>query len=274
MCRGTRCRSVYRDTANNNYILQVESVVADVAQTIWDDPPAGTLLSSLHRRARNRDQGIFEHDLAKREEVDGKQESAPPELRFVSQPKGVGLDLRGDEDDLGGNVVPYYAYSSAAGESVTVYVIDSGANPSNPEYIGMLGTKRWLEIDEEYWLKHASVPSTETDEQNHGSCVLSKVAGKTYGVAKKVNIVIAKVGVKSTDTALAGWIIYLLEKVREDILKKRANGENLKGKTVVNLSMGLPLTDASVISAMKTAVESLLNDDVVVVTTSGNDKVS
>lgn len=139
--------------------------MADVAQTIWDDPPAGTLLSSLHRRARNRDQGIFEHDLAKREDVDGKQESAPPELRFVSQPKGVGLDLRGDEDDLGGNVVPYYAYSSAAGEGVTVYVIDSGANPSNPEYIGMLGTKRWLEIDEEYWLKHASVPSTETDEQ-------------------------------------------------------------------------------------------------------------
>ncbi|KAF6238977.1 hypothetical protein HO173_002849 [Letharia columbiana] len=126
---------------------KVESVVADVAQTIWDDPPAGTLLSSLHRRARNRDQGIFEHDLAKREDVDGKQESAPPELRFVSQPKGVGLDLRGDEDDLGGNVVPYYAYSSAAGEGVTVYVIDSGANPSNPEYIGMLGTKRWLEID-------------------------------------------------------------------------------------------------------------------------------
>ncbi|KAF6225905.1 hypothetical protein HO133_009908 [Letharia lupina] len=192
---------------------KVESVVADVAQTIWDDPPAGTLLSSLHRRAGNRDQGIFEHDLAKREEVDGKQESAPPELRFVSQPKGVGLDLRGDEDDLGGNVVPYYAYSSAAGEGVTVYVIDSGTNPSNPEYIGMLGTKRWLEIDEEYWLKHASVPSTETDEQNHGSCVLSKLLAKP-----------------------TEW-------------------------------------PRSVIAAMKTAVESLLNDDVVVVTTSGNDKI-
>lgn len=57
-------------------------------------------------------------------------------------------------------------------------------------------------------------------------------------------------------------------------MKKRANGENLKAKAVVNLSMGLPLTDASVIAAMKTAVESLLNDDVVVVKTSGNDKVS
>lgn len=236
-------------------------------QTIWDDPPSGISLSSLGRRARYRYDGAFEHDFLKREDVDGKEESAPPELRFVSQPKGVNLDLRGD-DDLGG-VVPYYAYDAAAGEDITVYVIDSGANPSNPEYTDMLGTKRWLDVDEEYWQEHAVIPSTETDEQNHGSCVLSKVAGKTYGVAKKANVVIAKVGVQQTDTALAGWYTYLLGKVREDILR-----ENLKGRAVVNLSGGLPLTDPDVIGAMKTAVESLLKDDVVVVTTSGNDKVS
>ncbi len=237
-------------------------------QAIWDDPVAGTLSSSLRRRAENRYHSHFEQNLTKREDVIGKQESAPPELRFISQPKGVGLDLRGDEDDLGGNVVPYYAYDITAGESITVYVIDSGANPSNPEYSGMLGNKRWLETDEEYWRKHAVIPSTETDEQDHGSCVTSKIAGVIYGVAKKVNIVIAKVGIKQTDSALAGWYIYLLEKVREDILKN-----NLKGKAVMNLSGGLPLTDGSVISAMRTAVESLLKNDVVVVTTSGNDKV-
>ena len=200
--------------------------------------------------------------------MDGRQESAPPELRFVSQPDGVDLDLSGD-DDLGGNIVPYYAYDTVAGEGFTVYVIDSGANPTNPDYVGMLGSKRWLDTDEEYWEKHAVIPNTETDEQDHGSCVVSKVAGRTYGVAKKVNVVIAKVGAKRTDTALVGWYIYLLQKVRDDILKN-----NLKGKAIVNLSGGLPLSDPSVIAAMGTAVQSLLKDDVVVVTTSGNDKVS
>ena len=254
--------------ANRNLSTQIKSVVADVEQTIWDDPLAGTSLLSSDLQARAMDEAASEYYHAKREDVDGKQESATPELRFVSQPDGVGLDLRGDEDDLGGNVVPYFAYATAAGEGITVYVIDSGANPSNPDYVGMPGTKRWLDVDEEYWQQHAELPSTETDEQNHGSCVVSKVAGKTYGVAKEVNIVIAKVGVKGTNTALAGWYIYLLQKVREDIIKN-----NLKGKAVVNLSGGLPLTDASVVAAMKTAVESLLKDDVVVVTTSGNDKV-
>ena len=242
--------------------------MVDVEQTIWDDPSAGAFALPLHRRAGNEYTRAIEQDFAKREDVDGKQESAPPELRFVSQPKGVKLDLGEDDDDLG-RVVPYYAYNTVAGQDFTVYVIDSGANPSNPDYLEMPGTKRWLKIDEDYWQKHAvNIPSTETDEQNHGSCVVSKVAGKTYGVAKKVNVVIAKVGVRQTDTSLAGWYIYLLQKVREDILK-----EKLKGKAVVNLSGGLPLTDTSVIAAMRIAVESLLKDDVVVVTTSGNDKV-
>ena len=166
--------------------------------------------------------------------------------------------------------MPHYAYNTVAGQDVAVYVIDSGASPFNPAYLEMSGSKRWLKIDEQYWQKHAvNIPSTETDEQNHGSCVVSKVAGKTYGVAKNVDIVVAKVGVRQTDTALAGWYIHLLKKAREDVLK-----QNLKGKAVVNLSGGLPLTDTSVIATIRLATESLLKDDVVVVTTSGNDKVS
>ena len=259
----------YGDIADVYPFSKIDSVVADTAQTIWDDPSAASLSSSLLQRASDRDEATLERNLIKRRDTLGKQESAPPELRFVSQPEGVDLDLRGDDDDLGGNMVPYYAYDTVAGEGITLYVIDSGANPSNPDYTGMLGKKRWLDIDEEYWKKDAVIPNTETDEQDHGSCVLSKAAGITYGVAKKVDVVIAKVGVKQTDTALAGWYIYLLGKVRRDILRR-----NLQGKAVVNLSGGLPLTDVSVIIAMKVAVHSLLQDDVVVVVTSGNDKVS
>lgn len=252
------------------FLSQIDSVVADVAQTIWDDPPNGTFISSLLRRGDYRDENAFDHSLTSRETVNGKEVSAPPELRFVSQPKGVDLDLTGDNDDLGGNIVSaLLRLRSGAGEGIVTYIIDSGANPSNSDYIGMLGSKRWLEVDGDYWEVHAgNIPNTETDEQDHGSCVTSKAAGMNWGVAKKANVVTAKAGVKQTDTALAGWYIYLLQVFREDVLKN-----NLEGKAVVNLSGGLPLTDAIVIASMKTSVESLLENDVVVVTTAGNNTV-
>ena len=54
--------------------------MADVEQTIWDDPFAEAFVSSLHRRTGNDSNHGITQDLAKREDVDGKQESAPPEL--------------------------------------------------------------------------------------------------------------------------------------------------------------------------------------------------
>jgi hypothetical protein len=37
-----------------------------------------------------------------------------------------------------------FKYSSAAGEGITVYVVDSGANTFLSEYRGMVGHVRWL----------------------------------------------------------------------------------------------------------------------------------
>jgi hypothetical protein len=48
------------------------------------------------------------------------QENALPELRVISQPPAVPLDT------LSG-----FAYNSTAGKDITVYIMDSGANPDH-----------------------------------------------------------------------------------------------------------------------------------------------
>lgn len=185
---------------------------------------------------------------------------------------GVGLNLRSEDDfnpSSNLDIVPYYGYLPAAGEGITVYIIDSGVITEHPEWTGMLGQKRFLPIDSNYWAAHALLPDTVTDEQGHGSCVFSKAVGKEYGVAKKANVVIAKLGVGQRNGGMTSWYIYLMEQVRNDVLRN-----DLKGKAVVNISGEVPLKDTRVINAMRTAVKSLLDDDIVVVTTSGNKRAS
>ena len=240
--------------------------MADVEQRIWDDPPPTGSPPPVARRDNHVVEGPFEQNLIERGMWSGKQVDAPPELRFVSQPKGVDLDLYGDGN--GFNEVPYYAYRTDAKDGFTIYIIDSGANPVNIDYAGMY-SKRWLKFDDEYWLAHATVPKKETDERNHGCCVASKAAGKKYGVAKQVSVVIAKLGTGEKEEAFTGWYIYTLSKVLQDIVRN-----NLYGKAVVNMAVAFHSLTKGEIKAMRTTIETLLRLDVVVVISSGNDKVS
>ena len=118
------------------------------------------------------------------------QQGARDELKMFSQARGAYL-----------SGLPGYAYDSRAGQGLTVYVVDTGINPNHPvsvrdyqytirltpfqEFTNMRGSLRWLYIPGE--------PQIQSDENGHGTCVVSKVMGPTFGVAKGANIVVVKV---------------------------------------------------------------------------------
>ena len=70
------------------------------------------------------------------------------------------------------------------------------------------------------------------DEAGHGSCVVSRIAGATYGIAKQSNIVIVKVAIVNNELP-SSEVLNGLIMIYDDIIAK-----GLKGKAVVNLSLG------------------------------------
>lgn len=185
------------------------------------------------------------------------QPGARPELRFVSQPKGVPVLNTQD-----------YISVEGGGRDVTVYVLDSGANTANSEFYDMPGSKRWL------MTKLSPFPSQrkETDETGHGSCVISKISGHRFGVAKNVNIVAAKYAIDpATGLIWDSSVLELLFLIFNDVISR-----NMQGKAVINLSFGATekMLSARLIKSMRALIVLLLQNDVVVVVSSGNARVS
>ncbi len=205
------------------------------------------------------------------------QPNAPADLRFISQPKGAIID---DTEE--------YSYDDSAGEGITVYVVDSGANPDNPDFDLMEGEIEWLWPTEEEW-NLLTIPGfdqpykSETDPSNHGSCVISKVAGYDWGVAKRANIVVVKVIAGSTeatkDALLQTSLFKSMSLIQEDIMARAAAGMPVNGKAVVNFSFGWPLDPTNPsnlfwIQKWEQAMQTLLALDVVIVAAAGNQRVS
>lgn len=157
--------------------------------------------------------------------VDGShlisQNDALASLRVVSQPHNVTII------DLTDN----YKYNSAAGSGITVYVVDTGANPLHPEYQLMTGSKRWMFPGDP--AQPGAAIRTQTDQVNHGGCVLSKLAGPRFGVAKDVDVVIVKFPSLDMPAGIRNSVMMdVWAAVAEDI-----QSNNLQGKAVV-LSAG------------------------------------
>lgn len=186
---------------------------------------------------------------------------AVPELRLVSQPRDPFVQVWNTQD---------YVYDTTAGKGITVYVIDSGMNSDNSEISASAtasGGYRWLWPTKPFWKKGR--PQTEDDPTGHGSCVISKVAGARYGVAKLVTIVSLKhrYEINKPNAIKESSILENLSLVAADV-KSRSLG----GKAVLNLSFGGG-ADASFMKALTTVLTDLLANDVVVVIASGNKRV-
>lgn len=171
-----------------------------------------------------------------------------------------------------------YIYDDSAGEGITVYVIDTGANPANPEYTGMSGKISWLWPAYDLWniLPEAQFPDwypSETDPADHGACMMSKIAGPKYGVAKKANIVVVKI-VTDQERGIVG--LSILPALRA--VKKHIETHATQGKAVVNFSLGLVLDPNDKfhelwIESAQRGISTLLQLNAVIVAAAGNSRV-
>ena len=223
--------------------------------------------SSTQSKAKQR--------LRKRETV--PQEDAPAQLRFLSQPRDT--DIR---------VTSEYVYDDSAGEGMTAYVVSTGANPDNPDFADMLGTTEWLWPTEELWNAYAVDEYEEpyesfTDPANHGCCVISTIAGRDFGVAKKANVVIVKTVTIQTGEGQGMFLgIYVLEAISlviDDMHSRDEKGQSVNGKAVITFTTQIHWdpkseNDLPWINMLENAILELLELDVVVVVSSGNYKVN
>ncbi|KAF3220055.1 Basic amino-acid permease [Orbilia oligospora] len=148
------------------------------------------------------------------------------------------------------NTSTYY-YDSSAGEGMYAYIIDSGINFSHEEFEGR------AELGYNV-LKHLN----NTDTSGHGTHVSGTVAGKTYGVAKKANLVNVKVfqGRKTSTINIFDGFNWAVQ----DILEK-----NRTNVAVINMSL---TTKTS--KAFNAMVDSAYEKGILSVVAAGNKNVS
>jgi len=135
-----------------------------------------------------------------------------------------------------------YSYQGS-GSGVTVYVVDSGINPTLSEFGGRV-----------------RLGYGGQDCDGHGTHVAGTVGSATYGVAKNVSLVSVRVldcnGSGSTSTVIAGL---------EWVITDHAAGT----KAVVNMSLG-----GAYNSTLNNVVTRVIDDGVVMAVAAGNESVS
>ena len=162
-----------------------------------------------------------------------------------------------------------YYYDPHAGEGISVYIVDTGVYTGNSEFTNLPGGYRWIWPTQDFWKDSSDVPYQEVDNSEHGTCLMSKVVGKRFGVAKKASTVIAK-WIYGAPISWQVLVLEIITRVRKDILTKA-----LQGKAVINMSFGQPSDDQEYIAALEAVLTDLVRElDVVVVISAGYIEVS
>ncbi|MCZ4611708.1 S8 family peptidase [Streptomyces sp. Lzd4kr] len=137
-----------------------------------------------------------------------------------------------------------YTYPDSAGSGVTAYVIDTGVRITHQQISGR-ATYGYDAVDGD---------TTASDGNGHGTHVATTIAGSTYGVAKKANIVAVRVldnsGSGTTAGVIAGidWVT-----------------ANHSGPSVANMSLG-----GSASTSLDTAVANSIASGVTYAVAAGN----
>ncbi|CAN9089908.1 unnamed protein product [Alternaria alternata] len=141
-----------------------------------------------------------------------------------------------------------YIYDSTAGAGTYSYVVDSGIRTTHAEFEGRAS-----------WGYNA-IDTVNADAFGHGTFVAGVIGAKTYGVAKKTNLIAVKVfsgdGGAPTSTVLSGlnWAV-------NDIITK-----SRQTSAVINMSIG-----GGASSIYDNVATSLANQGILLVVSAGNE---
>ncbi|KAF4874425.1 Alkaline protease 1 [Colletotrichum siamense] len=146
-----------------------------------------------------------------------------------------------------------YVYDESAGEGTTAYVFDTGIRLSHEEFEGRarFGISGVTGSTEQ--------TGTNSDTNGHGTHVAATVVGKTYGVAKKAEVVDVKVF--DGDTGSTSWILTGMTWAVEDIVSKGA-----QNSSVLNLS----LSSTGSTTTLDNAVLAAYQQGILAVVAAGN----
>ncbi|KAJ6442771.1 alkaline proteinase precursor [Purpureocillium lavendulum] len=139
-----------------------------------------------------------------------------------------------------------YIVQPDAGKGMYAYVVDTGIRTTHSEFEGRASTV------------YSAFKDETTDTYGHGTHVAGTIGGKTYGVAKKAQLLSVKVfkgRTSTTSTILDGFNF-----AANDIISKGRNK-----KAVINMSLGGGASDA-----FNRAVESAAKQGILSVVAAGN----
>ncbi|KAF8932084.1 serine protease [Haplosporangium gracile] len=140
-----------------------------------------------------------------------------------------------------------YLYPNSAGQGIDVYVIDTGINI---HHVDFEGRARW---------GTTTVPGAPNiDDNGHGTFVAGIVGSRTFGIAKKVNLIAVK-GLNREGTSTLSQILAALDWV----IKQNTSSSN--HRNVVNLSLG-----AGYSKVLNSAVDALVQSGMFIVAAAGN----
>jgi len=139
-----------------------------------------------------------------------------------------------------------YDYPDQAGAGVNMYTVDTGIYLGHNDYAGRVK-----------WGYTAPAGATNDDKNGHGTHCSGTMAGTSYGVAKKANLIAVKVlgdlGFGSTADVVAGvnWV---------------ANQHTAGAKSVANMSLG-----GGAAASIDSAVNACVDKGVHIAVAAGND---
>ena len=191
-----------------------------------------------------------------------------PRVEYVKKDRQLKLFTTWGIDRIDQRSLPlnngYTDFTKTQGEGITVYVIDTGVNDKHVDFEGRVSQGPGF-------ANGVSTPNSP-DTNGHGTHVSGTIASKTYGVAKKAQVVVLKV----FDESGGGdsGVIMALQWVYKNAVP---------GKSVVSMSIGTDLQNCVPVAtkptqeecnnkAMKAASAAIaLDKNIPVVASAGND---
>ncbi|KAF7541746.1 hypothetical protein G7Z17_g11882 [Cylindrodendrum hubeiense] len=144
-----------------------------------------------------------------------------------------------------------YVYDNTAGKKMWGYVVDTGVYTQHAEFEGRA------------YPGYNAVPNTKmADTNGHGTHCAGIIASKTYGVAKKANIMAVKVldGASSTTDIVLDGFVWAVTNI--------TNTPGRAAKSVISLSLG-----GGKSAAFNAAIDAAYKKGILVVAAAGNNNV-